>query len=214
MSDLHADLTALADEMHAQGWNLGPKYAARIRQILAAPTGPSDQERHYVGLLLDAIRDIGVAAGVLREDIEALSGPEALMFAQDTAEHVRALREAQSAQEGPECACVGVTQRTDYGTGTEHDVDRSACLLHRGYEGPPPAPYDEPSQSEMALGHLFEISMRSWGVGRVVGDPTWSQADWTLPPEPVYVRAHSLQSALLQASDLPLHVWFETEESD
>ena len=48
---------------------------------------------HKINLLIDAIRDIGIAAGVLREDIGDLSGPEALMFAEDTANHVRAMRE-------------------------------------------------------------------------------------------------------------------------
>jgi len=30
------------------------------------------------------------------------------------------------------CACEGYTIRTDYGTGIEHDVDRSSCPLHGG----------------------------------------------------------------------------------
>jgi hypothetical protein len=30
------------------------------------------------------------------------------------------------------CACVAYTIRTDYGTGVEHDVDRSSCPIHRG----------------------------------------------------------------------------------
>jgi hypothetical protein len=29
-----------------------------------------------------------------------------------------------------ECACEGYTIRTDYGTGVEHDVDRSSCPVH------------------------------------------------------------------------------------
>lgn len=33
-----------------------------------------------------------------------------------------------------ECECVGYTIRTDYGTGTEHDVDRSSCLIHADQE--------------------------------------------------------------------------------
>lgn len=34
---------------------------------------------------------------------------------------------------GPtDCACVGYTIRTDYGTGTEHDVDPSSCPVHGG----------------------------------------------------------------------------------
>lgn len=52
----------------------------------------SDNEYHnHVGLLTDAILRIGQAAGVLRTDVAGIGGPEALMFADETAEHVRAL---------------------------------------------------------------------------------------------------------------------------
>lgn len=30
------------------------------------------------------------------------------------------------------CECVAYTIRTDYGTGVEHDVDRSSCAVHQG----------------------------------------------------------------------------------
>lgn len=48
---------------------------------------------HRIGLLTTAILSIGKAAGVLAEDVQGISGPEALMFAEDTAAHVARLRE-------------------------------------------------------------------------------------------------------------------------
>lgn len=70
---------------------------------------------------------------------------------------------------------------------------------------------DGPSQEELAEGHLFEFTWQSWGVTRVVGDPTYTQADWSLPQQPVRVRAWSLKEALLKAAELPLSVWFPDE---
>lgn len=37
-------------------------------------------------------------------------------------------------EEADGCECVGYTIRTDYGTGTEHDVDPSGCPLHEGID--------------------------------------------------------------------------------
>lgn len=76
------------------------------------------------------------------------------------------------------------------------------------------APGNPPTQEEMAEGHLFEISIRSWGVSSVVGDPERTQADWTLPPHPVHVRAWSLKEALWQAVELPLEAWFPGGDDD
>lgn len=73
---------------------------------------------------------------------------------------------------------------------------------------------EPPTQEEMAEGHLFEFTWQSWGVSRVVGDPTYTQADWTLPPHPVRVRAWSLRDALAKVADLPLSAWFPEEDSD
>lgn len=70
----------------------------------------------------------------------------------------------------------------------------------------------EPTQEELAEGHLFEFSMRSWGVSRVVGDPTYTQADWTIEPHPVQVRAWNLKGALAKAAELPLSAWFPDED--
>lgn len=37
------------------------------------------------------------------------------------------------------CSCHPYTIRTDYGTGTEHDVDRSSCPIHGGADDAPVA---------------------------------------------------------------------------
>jgi tRNA A37 N6-isopentenylltransferase MiaA len=45
-------------------------------------------------------------------------------------EEAAALIREVLASSTPECACVGYTILTDYGTGIEHDVDRSSCPIH------------------------------------------------------------------------------------
>lgn len=66
----------------------------------------AEQAEHRIALLTDAILTIGKAAGVLAEDVKGISGPEALMFAEDTAAHVARLRETVEAVQAYASQCA------------------------------------------------------------------------------------------------------------
>lgn len=95
------------------------------------------------------------------------------------------------------------------------------CPEHGGFDrccDHPACPSNPPTQAELIEGHLFEISMRSWSVFTYMGSeedvPHRTQADWTLPPHPVFVRAWDLPAALRKAAELPLDAWFDREDED
>lgn len=74
---------------------------------------------------LDAIDVEATRLGCRREDLRDTSGAF-------TASPVLVALATVDVALLERCACEAYTLRTDYGTGIEHDVDRSSCPVHAG----------------------------------------------------------------------------------
>jgi hypothetical protein len=104
--------------------------------------------------------------------------------------------------EGERCIYCGVNYHDQMAEVTEC-LDREP-LVHTS----------ETPQEELSEGHLFRFTVSSRGVGRVVGDPTWSEANWWSEPWTLEVRAFNLKDALLKAALAGMGAWDTGEKDD
>lgn len=71
----------------------------------------------------------------------------------------------------------------------------------------------EKAETGHDCGHEWTFVVTSRGHSSGAGDdPTHSDANYTDTYEPVTVRAHNLQAALLRAAAMPLSAWFPEED--
>lgn len=100
--------------------------------------------------------------------------------------------------------------------GVQCELEPAHDVLHLARLEDPDEPLrwaTEPSQEEMARGHLWQLSVTCRGVSQVTGDPTYHQANDDYLVNRVQVRAHSLPAAMRAAAEVPLWQW-RTEDVD